>query len=554
MKLWMALAIFCVFLALYLVTPTSNYTFDAVNYANMIRLSETSGPLPLFHPHHILYNSIGLAAWRLFGLIDPGIDPLGALQIVNSFAGAFGLAVFFLVLRRLLADTQPADSKVWTSSAIAAAAAAAVGLTFGWWVASTDGRPYIPPMAAVLAAFYFSFQTARTASAWSAAGLGAAAAAAALLHQSHALFLVVGAAAIAISPTPFVNKLKLSAVAIGVFLPIVLLPYIMALRIREAQSISEAIDWAFTYAKLGVWWDFDILGNIDSDLSGMRHAFLADISGKSAKLPFISALLGHAAILFSTVLIALGFLDRTLGHIGRRRRRSARRIYILDGIKGGSFYQMPNPLYVFNVLMVIWIISYSAFFTVWTPGFFVFWIPVAAAWVVFLIVNGSAGTGRKYALAVASFAAVCFGIANLWLYVLPKMPKESNRPLMIAQKVKQNTPEKSLVIVAGMGYVANMEVYIPYFAERETVSLHHAMIRHGDKGIKWLREKINKNLSEGSCVYVFGEVFDSPKAWQELGERYGLNRQDVRAELIPFRPVKRFKVSDQPVYELRGER
>jgi len=549
----MSLAIFCVFFALYLATPTGNYTFDAVNYANMIRLSETSGPLPLFHPHHILFNGIGLAAWRLLGLIDPGIDPLSALQIMNSFAGAFGVVVLFLVLRRLLADAQPADSKGWEPAAVAAAAAAVVGLTFGWWVASTDGRPYILPMAAVLASFYLAYQTARTASVWPAAGLGATIAAAVLLHQSHALFLIVGITAIIISPTPFINKLKLSAVAIGVFLPMALLPYIAALRIRETQSISEAIDWAFTYAKLGVWWDFDILGNIDSDLSGLRHAFLADISGKSARLPFISALLGHAVILFSSALISLGFLDRTLGYIRRRRRRSARRIYILDGIKGGAFYQMPNPLYVFNVLMAVWIISYSAFFTVWTPGFFVFWIPVALAWVIFLVVNGSAVISSKYTFVVALLAAVCFGIANLWLYVLPKMPEESNRPLMIARKVKQNTPEKSLIIVTGMGYVANMEVYIPYFAERETVSLHHAMIRHGDNGMKWLLEKIKNSLAEGSRVYIFGEVFDSPKAWQELGARYGLNRQDVRAMLIHFRPMKRFKVSDQPVYELLGK-
>jgi hypothetical protein len=229
-----------------------------------------------------------------------------------------------------------------------------------------------------------------------------------------------------------------------------------------------------------------------------------------------------------------------------------RRVYILDGLKGGSFGTLPNPLYVFNVLSLIWIISYSAFFTVWTPGFFVFWIPVEAAWVMILVVNASARHSRNLVLEVAVLAAFCFGVANLWLYVLPKMPVESNSSLVIAQEVRENTPPKSLVIVDGMGYIANMEVYIPYFGKRDTISLHQAMLRHGNKGMSWLQQRIRRELSSGNRVYALGEVFNSPKAWQELTERYGIERGDVRAALMPFHPVKRFRVSDQPVYELRN--
>ncbi|HOP81329.1 MAG TPA: hypothetical protein PLZ21_12250, partial [Armatimonadota bacterium] len=60
LRIWIAAAvIFCVFAAIYLATPTSNYTFDAVNYAHMIRLSEESGPATLFHPHHLAFNGAG---------------------------------------------------------------------------------------------------------------------------------------------------------------------------------------------------------------------------------------------------------------------------------------------------------------------------------------------------------------------------------------------------------------------------------------------------------------------------------------------------------------
>lgn len=550
----MAAAIFSAFFALYIATPTSSYTFDAVNYGHMIRLSQTSGPLPLFHPHHILFNSLGLITWKTLGFLYPGIDPLMALQVMNSFTGALGLAVLFLVLRRLLADTASDGSAWWPSTAVAAAATAAVGLTFGWWVASTDGRPYIPPMTAVLGAFYFAYLTVRTASGWSAAGMGLMIAVATLLHQSHALFLVVGAAAIIISPTLLREKLRLSVIAIGVFLIVTLIPYTVVFRLRETQTVSEAVNWALTYAKLGVWWNFDVLGNIDADLSGLRHAFLADITAKSAYIPFLSALIGHAVILFASAFVVLGLLDGTMGHIRRHHTPRTRRVYILDGIKGGSFGAPPNPLYVFNVLALVWVVSYSAFFTVWTPGYFVFWIPVAAAWVMLLTVNGSARRDRRFTFGLASLAALCFAAANLWLYVLPRMPVESNPSIVIARKIRESTPPKSLVIVTGMGYIADMEVYIPYFGKRETISLHQTMLRHGGEGIDRLQRKIRGELSEGNHVYVLGEVFDSPKAWRELTGRYGLKKQDVRAALIPFRPVKRFRVSDQPVYELRGSR
>ncbi|HOK53472.1 MAG TPA: hypothetical protein PKV43_03320, partial [Armatimonadota bacterium] len=101
------------------------------------------------------------------------------------------------------------------------------------------------------------------------------------------------------------------------------------------------------------------------------------------------------------------------------------------------------------------------------------------------------------------------------------------------------------------GHTPQMEVYLPHSAERETISLHQVMIRHKSKGIDWLTQRIAQHLLEGKKVYVFGEVFDSPRAWNELEARYGLNREHVRQAISRFNPKKRFRVSDQPVYELR---
>ena len=551
---WTTAAVFAGFFALYLATPTSNYTFDAVSYAGMVRLAEQAGPPPLFHPHHLLTGVAGWTFWRLLRLVSPQIDPLGSLQVMNAFAGAVGLAVLFTVLRRLLIDTDREDSSAGRESAVAAVAAAAVGLTFGWWVASTDGRANIPPMAAIFAAFYFAYRTARTASARSAAALGGSIALAVLLHQSHALFLAVCAAAVLMAPVRTGRKLRLAGAALAAFVPTVFLPYAIALRIHGVENLGEALDWTLTYAHTGIWWSFDVTSNLGRDLYALRHAFLANVPKGAAAIPSAAAASSYGLIIFSSILVSLGLLDRTIGTLRRRKRRQAQALSMAS-VKGGSVgeaVRQPGPLFVFNVLAGIWILVYSAFFTVWNPGYFVFWIPVMSAWVMVLAVNASAWTDRRYVVWTAAAAAVCFAIANAALYVLPRMPAESNQSLAIARQVRANTPARSLVVVAGTGYLAQMEVYLPYFSERETVSLHEVMSRHGKNGLRWLARKLRADLSAGKHVYLFGEAFDSPKAWQELSARYGLERQAVHGVLDSFRPKPVFRAGDQLVYELRA--
>jgi len=554
LRIWIAAAvIFCVFAAIYLATPTSNYTFDAVNYAHMIRLSEESGPATLFHPHHLAFNGAGLVSLRALRLFIPGIDPLHALQVMNALAGALGLSVLFLVLRRMLLDTAPEGSRGRYSTAIAAVSAAVLGLTFGWWIASTDGRPYIPPITPLLGAFYFAYRMAKTGSSWSAAGFGGMLGITVLLHQSHGLFLIVGIAAVMLAPTNLKARFQLVGLVFLSLLLVAGIPYSLVIRLRDTQTVSEAVAWALTYAKLGVWWDFDIISNLPKDYYALRHVFLAEVPENVGKFSFMLIAAADVIMIFSFLFVLLGLTDRILGYCQRQRHRRVHE-RLLGGYKGGSVGELKertDPMFIFNVLAVTWIISYAAFFTVWTPGFFPFWIPVAAALVMLVVVNSSSGSARRLVLTVTIIAAVSLGIINLWFYILPKIPKETNASILIAEKVKANTPTDSLVIVTGMGYMPQMEVYLPYFAERETISLHQVMIRHKSKGIDWLTQRIAQHLLEGKKVYVFGEVFDSPRAWNELEARYGLNREHVRQAISRFNPKKRFRVSDQPVYELR---
>jgi len=549
--IWLAAALFAVFSALYLGTPTGNYTFDAVSYAGMIRLADQAGPPSLFHPHHLLFNVVGWVAWRLVRLLSPTSDPLRALQTMNALAGAAGLAVLFLVLRHLLIDTAPDEADTRGVNGVAAAAAAAVGVTFGWWVASTDGRANIPPMAALLAGFYFAHRTARTASGWSAAGLGASLALAVLLHQSHVLFALVAAAAILLAPARAWGKLKLAGAFVSALVPIVLVPYALAAWLHGASDTPAALGWALTYARSAVWWSFDLPANLGRDFAAVRHAFLAAAPGSTAALPLAALTSSYGLLMFSSALVALGVLDRAVGAV--RRKQRGHLMPELEGVKGGSVggeVRPPDPLPVFNVLAGVWIAAYAAFFTVWNPGYFVFWIPVATAWVMLLAVDASAWTERRFVIWTGTAAALCFMVTNFGLYILPKMPEESNRNVLVARQVGASTPRNSVIVVAGMGYLAQMEVYIPYFGGRETVSVHESMSRYGRAGVAQLAARIKRKLSAGGQVYVFGEVFRPGPAWRQLEKRYGLRREMLNQVLTSFRPAEAFRVPGQTVYRL----
>jgi hypothetical protein len=192
---------------------------------------------------------------------------------------------------------------------------------------------------------------------------------------------------------------------------------------------------------------------------------------------------------------------------------------------------------------------------VWCPGYFVFWIPVAIAGVVLVAVNGMAFTRKS--MVIAGFFAIWSAallIVNFGGYISPRSKPESNSYLMLAQKIKSETLPEDVVIMTGVGYLAYSDVYVPYFAQRNVISLHQVMSQHrGYKagGMRWLSRSVDKKIKNGNSVYVLSEVLDSNQAWQSLTIRYGLNRKDVKNVLSKYTLVPKFKWKDQTVYLLK---
>src|SRR6187551_3843578 len=84
--------------SVYLATLTYVHTFDALSYVTSV---ERKPWTEVFHPHHLAYGPLGvlaLHAGRALGYTGGAALPM---QIVNALAGALGVALFYVIVRRV---------------------------------------------------------------------------------------------------------------------------------------------------------------------------------------------------------------------------------------------------------------------------------------------------------------------------------------------------------------------------------------------------------------------------------------------------------------------
>lgn len=122
---------------LYLCFLTRNYYWDGLSFA--IDIERISDWRELFNVHHLLYNFIGYAEYRV---LHRAVRSLYLMQATNAVAGA---AVVWLVYRMLRSlDVNRANS---------AACAAILGAAATFWKFSTDADSYILSNMFLVAAY-----------------------------------------------------------------------------------------------------------------------------------------------------------------------------------------------------------------------------------------------------------------------------------------------------------------------------------------------------------------------------------------------------------------
>src|SRR5689334_11269511 len=97
---WRVLLVFAVTLIVYLSLPTRIYYGDGIGFADDIE-SAQSDPALLFQANHLIYDSVGYAAWTAARVIQPDVRALSVLQIMDSVFGAASAALLCCILYAL---------------------------------------------------------------------------------------------------------------------------------------------------------------------------------------------------------------------------------------------------------------------------------------------------------------------------------------------------------------------------------------------------------------------------------------------------------------------
>ena len=539
-SVWLpTLLIFCGTLTLYWETRTHANTFDAISYANQFgRLYPRTGDLHwLFHPHHLLFNALGYVLWQAAQSFGYRGGSLVVLQSLNAVLGAAGIAVYYLTLRRLLQRSR------WLPLLIALGLA----VSFGYWICATDGRVNMPSGFLLLCTFAVLCRLMQTPRTNLAALVGVLSGIAVLFHESAGLFVIVGLAGVWLGEDDPIllpaAMLRLRRQMVAVFLlcwaATTLLPYfcvgVFALHLHSVTSFRH---WTSEYSELGWWWDFHILHNIRLDLYAFRHAAFVEPPGKAGTFHLSRHIpLALSRLYFVTLLgwfVAVYAFCMALPLLWRSHNRRL------------------------MVVCIVWIVVYGAFFTVWSPGYFVFWVPVLIP------------TGVMLALSLAHYRARRGGLTANWLLgawivlyatlnaqasIFPHLAPGTDPFQRISADVRAHTQPGDIVVVAGAGDGGPCEVALPYFADREVVSLHTILTRSHDNqaaSLATAQAQIAAALAQGHSVYALDEIIPGhdPHTFSALAGRHRLAPAYLPALLSPYRRTPAWRSPRGPIWRL----
>jgi len=468
--------LFLLTFAAYLTTLTQVHTFDALSYVTSV---ERKPWTEVFHPHHLAYGPLGvlaLHAGRALGYAGGAALPM---QVVNALAGALGVALFYVIVRRVIRR----DDLALTSTLL-------LGGGYAYWYYAVEIEVYTVATLFLIICLDIVTRPGWWRSRRSLFLLGLAQAGAVLFHQTNVLLcgpVVVMFVASLLDdgrrttddgrPTTkesrrstfynlqsaICNRWSIYAATLGL---VVALPYLfVGLGVSGFRSWAAFDAWLMEYARTG-WWGGPITAQKWAGLATGLADTLAQPGG---------ALLG---------LLLLGLL------IARLRA-------LLAG---------PRPLVA---ALATWLLVYGAFFLWWEPDNIEFWIASLppALLLLALALRGERrwGPGVWLALAVASAAA---GI-NYGAIMRRGDPATDLQRLIARDLAARSQPADLLLVPDGL-----LELYLPYYDQHDNfLSLNQALFDNGDdweRACAAVHARIDTALHAGAIVYLSDETLRPP--------------------------------------------
>ena len=315
-----------------------SYILDGFEYANAVENSDRS-LLSYYHPHHLVYRPLISLIYNFALNFGYSGGSLIIMQLVSAISGAFTVAAFFLIARRIL-----------LRPFFAFYASLFLTGSFGFWYLSMQTDPYILSLSLLSWSFYFLIKYNSEPNNFSGLLIGLLFGFALLVSQSNVIFSLVFLYAALINGKD--RRLLLFSISLPAFLTI--LSYgITGFLFKKIGSLPELFLWMTTYAHTGVNWTLglreSIVGIFNSIGVAMAggHPFLEYTYGIRGAINLI-----QMGVNLLSILISLGAMAILIFSI--------KKLYL-------------NPDKNIKILLSL-LIFYFSFFSWWGPGGYKFWV------------------------------------------------------------------------------------------------------------------------------------------------------------------------------------
>jgi len=526
---------------LYLATLTYVHTFDALSYVTSV---ERKPWTEVFHPHHLAYGPLGVAALRLgqmFGYTGGAALPM---QVVNAFAGSLGVALFWRLVRRV---TGRGD--------VALAATLLLGGAYAYWYYAVEIEVYTVAAVFLIVCLDLLAQPGK----WTAPrvlALAGAQAGAVLFHQTNVLLcapIAIYALAdlrsrAALTPQPPL-PLRRERGSKDNDAPI------RSLRRQRGSKDNDAPIRSLRWEK----------GNGDGDAPASWPQSVLRLWLRRWGLYALALVLGVAVPYGIVGMVISGFrswaaFDNWLTEYARTGwwggPITAQK---WAGLGTGLSETLAQPggalLWLLLVGLTVlhlrwlaaapralvgalatWLLAYGTFFLWWEPDNIEFWIACLppALLLLALTLRGERrwGPGVWLALAVAA-TAIGFNYDS----IVRRGDAATDLQRTIARAlVAHSQPADLLLVPDGL-----LELYLPYYERHDNfLSLNQALFDAGDgweRACSAVQTRIDTTLHAGAQVLIADEVLRPPAL---LLQRHHLEQAQVTACFAPYGAALQF--------------
>lgn len=453
--------------ALYASVRNVFYSSDALSYAEAV---EGGGAKALLHPHHLLYSPICRFAFGAARLLGYGGRALGTVHVVNAVAGGAGVALAFLLCRRLGARRS-----------VSLLAAAGLATAAAYWSNAAGAEVYTLGTAAALAALYVAARVS-SRGAKTAALAGVAFAAAAIIQQLNLLLAPLGVIYVLTTGTD--RRRKALAFA-GAYAATFILGYVvLPAALLHFQSPRDYFDWFFYYARMKRWGGFS-WRNVSAAADAFARVFYVQAFWNNFAAPFAASDIRHLRVALPLWLGVAGGGANLLLWLARRPGRAA------------------------LILLGVALLSYAVFILWWLPSHIDYWL-LPAACVIFAVAVAVSGRGRFwYAVSVAALTLAWLGVTNVnWRYgIKPETRLEANADYRAGLALAAVIPKDGLAFLANSPAITHAR----YFGGLKRVRSPNWVVNRcrgdGDRAARVIEKMVRGELKQGSPVYLGGDAF-----------------------------------------------